>query len=82
MASPTYQLIIMCLISCEMYVPYTGAVGIFPDKSEKLTMLKSNASLLSKIEQTKSPFEMSISKSKYDTTFLDSDISETTCSSG
>ena len=33
------------------------------------------------IEQTRSPFDMSISKSKYDTTFLDYDISETTSSS-
>ena len=57
-----------------------GAVGIFPDKSGKLTISKSNTSLLSKIEQTRSPFDRSISKSKYDTTFLDSDVSETTSS--
>ena len=63
-----------------MYV--AGAVEMFPDKSEKLTISKSNASLLSKIEQTSSPFDMPISKSKYDTTFLNSDVSETTSTSG
>ena len=52
-----------------------------PDQSGKLTISKSNASLLPKIEQTKSPFDMSISKSKYDTTFFDSGVSETTSSS-
>ena len=41
---------------------------MLPDKSGKLT-----------IEQTRSPFDMSISKSKYDKTFLD-DVSETTSS--
>ena len=62
------------LISCEMYVPKSGAVEIFPDKSGKLTISKSNASFLSKIEQTRSPFDMSIGKSKYDTKFLNSDL--------
>ena len=58
-----------------MFVPQAGAVGIFPDKLGKFTILKSNAFLLLKIEQTRSPFDMSISKCKHDTTFLDSDIS-------
>ena len=35
---------------------------------------------MSKIEQTRSPFDMSSSKSEYDTAFLDSDVSETTSS--
>ena len=54
---------------------------MLPYKSGKLTISKSNASLLSEIEQTKSSFDMSISKSKYSTTFLYSDVSETTSSS-
>ena len=35
---------------------------------------------LSKVEETRSPFHMLISKSMYNTTFLDSDVSETTTS--
>ena len=78
MASPTvsYQL-------CRRDVCTIGwSCCNFPDKSGKFTMSKSNSSLLSKIEQTRSQFDMSISKSKYDTTFLDSDVSETISSSG
>ena len=39
--------------------------SIFPDKSGRLTISKSNASLLSKIERTRSPFDILISKSAF-----------------
>ena len=54
------------LLICEMYVPNVGAAGIFPDKSAKLIIWKSNVSFLSKFQQTRASLDMSISKSKYD----------------
>ena len=48
----------------------------------KIDNIKIKCIPLSKIEQTRSPLDMSISEFKYITTFLDSDVSETISSSG
>ena len=48
----------------------------------KIDNIKIKCIPLVKIEQTRSPFDMSISIAKYDTTFLDPDVSETTSSLG